>query len=94
MVQDWSVARFGLIVFHRKKMYYLSLDEPKERAAMNDAEWKLIDRFKEPSSWSALAAGLSMLGITVPAPLFQGISMAGAAVCVLLGFFLKEKTNA
>lgn len=57
---------------------------------MNAAEWKLVDRFKEPSSWSAIAAGAGMLGVSLPAGMMQGISLVGAGICVLLGFFLKE----
>lgn len=57
---------------------------------MNSQEWKLIDRFKEPSSWASLAAGLGVIGVTVPSNIVQGISLVGAGICVLLGFFLKE----
>ena len=60
---------------------------------MNSTEWRLVDRFKEPSSWSALAAGFAALGISVPGPVLQAVSYAGAAVCVLLGFLMKEKTS-
>jgi hypothetical protein len=56
--------------------------------------WKLVDRFKEPSSWASLAAGLGMLGVSLPSSVVQGASLIGAGACMLLGFFLKEKTNA
>ena len=57
---------------------------------MNANEWKLIDRFKEPSSWSALAAGLGTIGVIVPSNIVQVISLFGAAVCVALGVLMKE----
>jgi hypothetical protein len=57
---------------------------------MNDQEWKLIDRFKEPSSWAALAAGLAGIGITVPSQWVQVIAGIGSAACVLLGILFKE----
>lgn len=58
---------------------------------MNATEWKLVDRFKEPSSWSALAAGLGMIGVSVPSGLLQAVSLIGAGLCILLGFVLKEQ---
>ena len=52
----------------------------------------LINRFKEPSSWAALAAGLTGLGLTLPPGLVSGISYVGAGIACLLGFFMPEKT--
>lgn len=57
---------------------------------MNQNDWKLIDRFKEPSSWASLAAGLGVVGVSLPPGAVQGLSYVGAGICVLLGFFLKE----
>ena len=57
---------------------------------MSQDEWKLIDRFKEPSSWAGLAAGLGALGVSVPAGIVQGASLVGAGICVLLSVILKE----
>ncbi len=60
---------------------------------MNDAEWKLVDRFKEPSSWAALAAGFGTFGFVLPGGLVQVVSLFGAGFCVLLGVLLKEKSS-
>ena len=51
----------------------------------------IIARFKEPSSWAALAAGATSLGIVIPAGWVQTISLIGAGIATLLGIFLKEK---
>jgi hypothetical protein len=61
---------------------------------MTPDEWKLIDRFKEPSSWASLAAGLTAVGFVIPSQLIQTVSLIGAGVCVALGFFLKEQPHA
>jgi hypothetical protein len=60
---------------------------------MNDAEWKLVDRLKEPSSWAALAAGFGTFGIALPGGLVRVVSLFGAGLCVLLGVMLKEKSR-
>ena len=60
---------------------------------MNDEEWKLIDRFKEPSSWSAIGAGLVGLGLYIPPGAIQAVSLIGAGGCVLAGVLLKEKAS-
>lgn len=57
---------------------------------MNSQEWKLIDRFKEPSSWAALAAAATTAGLVLPGQLIQALSFIGAGICVLLGVLLKE----
>lgn len=50
----------------------------------------LINRFKEPSSWAAITAGL--VGVF---PALEGtgqaIALVGAGIAGLLAFFLKEK---
>lgn len=59
-------------------------------------EWKLIDRFKEPSSYAGLASLCAMAGVVIPAQWVQVISFAGSAVCVALSVLLREgvKPNA
>lgn len=60
---------------------------------MNDTEWKLIDRLKEPSSWAGVAAPLAALGFSLPSGVVQAISLLGAGACVLLAVLLGEKTQ-
>ena len=60
---------------------------------MNDQEWQLLDRFKEPSTWGTLSVPLSAIGISLPTGVLQVISLFGAGICVLLGILLKEKTS-
>lgn len=61
---------------------------------MNPTLQKLLDRFKEPSSWTALMGMLAGVGFVVPDGIAQSITFAGAAICCALGFCLKEKANA
>jgi hypothetical protein len=61
---------------------------------MNSSTWKLVDRFKEPSSWAALASGAAMIGVIIPPGYMQAISFVGSGICVLLGVILKESPNA
>ena len=61
---------------------------------MNDAEWKVIDRFKEPSSWAAISVPLATMGLVVPTQWLQVISLVGSGLCVVLGIVLKEKSGA
>jgi hypothetical protein len=65
----------------------------KERDEMNDQEWKLIDRFKEPSSWAAIGAGVATIGVNLPPGMVQAVSYVGAAGCILAGVFLKEGSS-
>ena len=51
----------------------------------------LIERFKEPSSYSAIAAVLAMVGIIVPSDLWQSVVLVGCGVAGVLGFWIKEK---
>ena len=51
----------------------------------------LVERFKEPSSYSAIAAVLAMAGIIVPSDLWQSIVFAGCGFAGILGFWLREK---
>lgn len=59
---------------------------------MNDSEWKLVDRFKEPSSWAGLAAGAATFGFAIPAGWAQAVSLLGAGLCTLASILLKEKS--
>ena len=52
----------------------------------------VVVRLKEPSSWAALATGLTYVHVTVPgalSPLLIQLGIAGAAV---LAYFLPEKS--
>ena len=51
----------------------------------------LVERFKEPSSYSAIAAVLAMVGIIVPSDLWQSVVMIGCGAAGAVGFFMKEK---
>jgi uncharacterized membrane protein YccC len=51
----------------------------------------IVERFKEPSSYSAIAAVLAMIGIIVPSDLWQSVVLIGCGVSGLLGFWLREK---
>ena len=51
----------------------------------------LISRFKEPSSYSAIAAVLAMCGVIVPSDLWQSIILIGCGASGIAGFWLKEK---
>lgn len=62
----------------------------RKETTVDSNEWKLVDRFKEPSSWAALAAGLGTIGLSLPGGLVQAISLVGAGVCCAFGFFMKE----
>lgn len=59
---------------------------------LTPTEWKLIDRFKEPSSYAGLTAALGGFGITLPAGYLQTISYLGAGICLALSIFLKENS--
>lgn len=61
---------------------------------MNPDEWKLIDRFKEPSSWSALATGAALVGVSIPSSWMQVVAFVGSGVCIALGILLKEQPHA
>ena len=50
-----------------------------------------IARFKEPSSYSAIAAVLAMIGIMIPSDLWQSIIMLGCGAAGIAGFWLREK---
>tara|TARA_X000001382_G_C3016196_1_gene130160 strand:- start:102 stop:311 length:210 start_codon:yes stop_codon:yes gene_type:complete len=51
----------------------------------------IISRFKEPSSYSAIAAVMAMVGVIIPSDLWQSIVMIGCGVAGAFGFFMKER---
>ncbi len=51
----------------------------------------ITERFKEPSSYSAIAAVLAMVGLHVPADVWQSVVLVGCGVAGILGFWLREK---
>ena len=53
----------------------------------------IINRFREPSSYAALAAVLAMVGIMVPADLWQNVVMVACGMAGVAGFFMDEKTT-
>jgi len=50
----------------------------------------IINRFREPSSYAALAAVFAMVGIMVPADLWQNVVMIACGVAGVAGFFMGE----
>ena len=51
----------------------------------------LIARFREPSSYAALAGVLAMVGVMIPADLWQNIVMTACGIAGVMGFVLSEK---
>jgi uncharacterized membrane protein YccC len=51
----------------------------------------ILNRFKEPSSYAALAGVLAMIGISVPVDLWQNIIMIACGASGVVGFFMSEK---
>ena len=52
---------------------------------------QLIYRFKEPSSYSAIAAVLAMVGVIIPSDLWQSLVMVGCGIAGAAGFWIREK---
>jgi|TARA_R110000824_G_scaffold5224_5_gene24288 hypothetical protein len=52
---------------------------------------QLIYRFKEPSSYSAIAAVLAMVGVIIPNDLWQSLVMVGCGIAGAAGFWIREK---
>jgi|TARA_R100001530_G_scaffold99959_2_gene69496 hypothetical protein len=50
----------------------------------------IMNRFKEPSSYSAIAAVLAMGGIIMPNPMWQTICLIGCGVAGIAGFWMSE----
>jgi uncharacterized membrane protein YccC len=53
----------------------------------------ILDRFKEPSSYAALAGVLAMIGVTIPVDLWQNIIMIACGASGVVGFFMSEKAT-
>ena len=51
----------------------------------------IVERFKEPSSYSAIAAVLAMCGIIAPYPTWQMACLIGCGAAGVLGFWMSEK---
>lgn len=54
----------------------------------------LLDRLKEPSSWSALATALVGAGVNLPGQWLPVVSYIGAGLATALGIFLHEGESA
>lgn len=50
-----------------------------------------LARFKEASTWGALAGALAALGINIPSPTWQAISTVGSLAAGAAGVLIKEK---
>ena len=57
---------------------------------MSPDEWKIVDRFKEPSSYNALGTMLATFGVAVPSIWLSVISYVGSALCLAVGLLMKE----
>ncbi len=55
---------------------------------------KIIDRFKEPSSYAALAAVLALVGVQIPDELWGYAVQALSGLFGVIGFFMREKSDA
>lgn len=51
----------------------------------------IIARFKEPSSWAAIAAALAVFGVDFTEGAWQLIAQAGVALAALIAFIVPEK---
>ena len=53
----------------------------------------IIDKFNldEPSTYSAIAAGLITVGITIPEPITATVSLILSGIASAFGIFKKEK---
>jgi uncharacterized membrane protein YccC len=51
----------------------------------------VIARFREPSSYAALAAIFAMIGVIIPPDLWQNIVMMACGAAGVMGFVLSEK---
>jgi hypothetical protein len=54
---------------------------------------QIIDKFNldEPSTYSAAAAGLVAIGVSIPEPIIMTVSLVLAGICSAFGIFKKEK---
>lgn len=58
--------------------------------AFTDDAYKLVDRLKEPSTYSALAAAMVALGISVP-PQWGAWAATAAGVAAVIAALLPER---
>ncbi len=56
-----------------------------------DDPYSILARFKEPSSWSALAALLAIFGVNVAPETWQAIVALGGGIAALAGVLLPER---
>jgi predicted permease len=49
-----------------------------------------LTRFKEPSTYAALAAAFVALGVALPPGLLETLTQIGTGIAVLLGMFIPE----
>lgn len=52
---------------------------------------EILNRFKEPSSWAVIFTTIAGVGITLDAGIVQNLTMIGAGLAGIAGFFLSEK---
>lgn len=50
----------------------------------------LLARFREPSTYAALAAGFAALGVTIPNETLSAVAMAGVGLSTLAGIAIPE----
>ncbi len=50
-----------------------------------------LNRFKEPSTYAAIAAALIAVGLNVDDTVLQGVTQAGTGLAALAAILLKEK---
>ena len=53
----------------------------------------IIDRFKEPSSYAAMAAIFAMIGLISPIGTWQTVAMIACGASGVVGFFMSEKAT-
>lgn len=52
---------------------------------------KIMERFKEPSSYAALSGVLAMGSMMMPSELLQNVALIACGLCGAVGFFKGEK---
>lgn len=53
----------------------------------------ILNRLREPSTWSGFAALIGALGFGVPAGAVQAVSQIGIGIAGLAAIFIHEKTT-
>jgi hypothetical protein len=54
---------------------------------------KIVDRFREPSTWAGLAALIGLFGVNVPSETVHAVSDVGMALAGLAAVFLPERKS-